>query len=88
MRRAAVLYDPASGRELTVATDAPGMQFYTGNQLDGVGGRNGRTYRKHAALCVETGAFPDQINMADAESVVLRPGGVYRQRTRYRLGVR
>ncbi|MEM5386483.1 aldose epimerase family protein [Paraburkholderia phymatum] len=88
LRRAAVLYDPASGRELTVSTNAQGMQFYTGNFLAGVKGRNGRTYCKHAALCLETGAFPNQINMPDAQAVVLRPGAHYRHTTVYRLGVR
>jgi aldose 1-epimerase len=87
-RPVAVLYDPGSGRELTVSTDARGMQFYTGNYLEGVAGRGGRTYRKHAALCLETGGFPNQINMADAAQVVLRPGQRYRHTTCYRLGVR
>jgi len=88
LRQVAALYDPASGRELTVSTDAKGMQFYTGNFLAGANGRNGRTYSKHAALCLETGAFPNQINMPDAEDVVLRPGEHYRHTTVYRLGVR
>ena len=88
MRTAAVLYDPASGRELTVSTTCAGMQFYTGNFLEGVVGRNGEVYRKHAGLCLETGAFPNQINMDDAADVVLRPGERYRQRTSYRLSVR
>lgn len=88
MRTAAVLYDPASGRELTVSTNAHGMQFYTGNFLEGVVGRSGKVYRKHAGLCLETGGFPNQINMDDAAGVVLRPGERYRQRTSYRLGVR
>jgi aldose 1-epimerase len=87
-RTAATLYDPASGRELTVSTDAKGMQFYSGNFLAGVAGRNGKTYGKHAALCLETGAFPNQVNMANAEDVVLRPGERYRHTTVYRLGVR
>ncbi len=88
LRRAAVLYDPGSGRELTVSTDARGMQFYSGNFLEGVIGRGGKRLRKHAALCLETGGFPNQINMADADEVVLRPGGRYRHTTVYRLGVR
>jgi aldose 1-epimerase len=89
LRTAAVVYDPASGRELTVATNMRGMQFYTGNFLDGVGGRGGRVYRKHAGLCLETGAFPNQVNMdGEAQEVVLRPGESYRQRTSYRVSVR
>ncbi len=83
-----MLYDPGSGRELTVSTDARGMQFYSGNFLEGVIGRGGKRLRKHAALCLETGGFPNQINMADADEVVLRPGGRYRHTTVYRLGVR
>jgi aldose 1-epimerase len=88
VRRAAVLYDPASGRELSVETDARGLQFYTGNYLDGVVARGGKRLRKHAALCLETGGFPNQINMDDAADVVLRPGERYRHTTVYRLGVR
>jgi aldose 1-epimerase len=88
MQTAATLYDPGSGRELTVSTTARGMQFYTGNKLDGVIGRNARRYGKHAGLCLETGAFPNQVNMPDAAEVVLRPGEHYRQTTCYRLGVR
>jgi aldose 1-epimerase len=88
VRKAAVLYDPASGRELTVMTDAAGLQFYTGNHLEGVPGREGKPYRIHAGLCLEAGAFPNQINMPDASRVVLRPGERYSQTTRYRIGVR
>ncbi|WP_248322377.1 aldose epimerase family protein [Caballeronia sp. Sq4a] len=88
VRKVAVLYDPASGRELIVSTDAPGLQFYTGNHLQGVPGRDGKPYRIHAGLCLEAGAFPNQINMPDASRVVLRPGERYSQITRYRVGVR
>jgi aldose 1-epimerase len=82
------LYDPASGRELTMGTTAPGVQFYTGNHLDGIVGRHGRRYGKHAGLSLQAGAFPNQVNMADAASVVVAPGAPYRQLTWYRLGVR
>ncbi|CAB3767891.1 aldose epimerase family protein [Paraburkholderia solisilvae] len=89
VRRVAVLYDPGSGRELTVETDAHGLQFYTGNYLEGVAGRGGERLRKHAALCLETGGYPNQINMADsAAQTVLRPGERYRHTTVYRLGIR
>ncbi|WP_250516618.1 aldose epimerase family protein [Caballeronia sp. INDeC2] len=86
-RTVAVLFDPSSGRELSVATDARGLQFYSGNYLEGVAARNGSRYRKHAGLCLEAGGFPDEINM-DGERAVLRPDAVYRQRTRYTLRVR
>lgn len=88
LRPVARLYDPASGRELSVATTEPGLQLYTGNFLGGQRGKNGAVYRKHDALCLEAGAFPNRINMPDAESVILRPGGRYRQVTQYRMGVR
>jgi aldose 1-epimerase len=86
-RNVAVLFDPSSGRELTVATDARGLQFYSGNYLEGVPARHGARYRKHAGLCLEAGGFPNEINM-DGAHAVLRPGEVYRQRTRYTLRVR
>ena len=86
-RVVAVLLDPSSGRELSVFTDARGLQFYSGNHLEDVSARNGARYRKHAGLCLEAGGFPNEINM-NGERAVLRPGDVYRQRTRYRLRVR
>ncbi len=87
VREVARAYDPGSGRELTVSTNERGLQFYTGNYLEGVHGRNGVVYRRHAGLCLEAGAFPDQINSDEHEQVVLRPGETYRQVTRYRVGV-
>ncbi|WP_087042872.1 aldose epimerase family protein [Caballeronia ptereochthonis] len=86
-RPVAVLFDPSTGRELTVATDARGLQFYSGNHLEGVPARGGSRYRRHAGLCLEAGGFPNGINMNGAHAV-LRPGEVYRQRTRYTLQVR
>ncbi|KXU92476.1 galactose mutarotase [Caballeronia megalochromosomata] len=86
-RTVAVLFAPSSGRELSVATDARGLQFYSGNYLEGVSARNGSRYRKHAGLCLEAGGFPNEINM-DGGRAVLRPDEVYRQRTRYTLRVR
>ncbi|SAK51337.1 aldose 1-epimerase [Caballeronia temeraria] len=87
-RTVAVLFDPSSGRELSVATDARGLQFYSGNYLEDVPARGGSRYRKHAGLCLEAGGFPDEINMEHSERAVLRPGDLYRQRTRYTLRVR
>jgi aldose 1-epimerase len=86
-RKVAVLFDPSSGRELSVSTDARGLQFYSGNYLEGVPARGGSQYCKQAGLCLEAGGFPNEINM-DGERAVLRPGDVYRQRTRYTLRVR
>jgi len=77
-----------SGRELIVSTTERGLQFYTGNELEGVPGKGGVTYAKYAGLCVEAGGFPDQINMEDAETVVLRPNERYKQVTQYAMRVR
>jgi aldose 1-epimerase len=64
------------------------LQFYTGNELEGVPGKGGATSSKHDALCLEAGGFPNQINMDDAESVVLRPDERYKQVTQYAVRVR
>lgn len=87
VREVARAYDPGSGRELVVSTNERGLQFYTGNYLEGEPGRNGTVYRRHAGLCLEAAAFPNEINMESSERVVLRPGETYRQTTRYRVGV-
>lgn len=87
LREVARLYEPASGRVMTVSTDQRGLQFYSGNYLEGVRGRNGMTYGAHAGLCLEAGGFPNQINMADREDVISRPDKPYRQITKYRVGV-
>jgi aldose 1-epimerase len=88
VRECASVYDPGSGRELRVLTDQWGLQFYTGNHLAGEHGRGGVTYARYAGLCLEAGGFPNQINMAERDPVVLRPGKTYRQTTQYRVGVR
>jgi aldose 1-epimerase len=87
VREVARLYEPTSGRVLTVSTDQRGLQFYSGNYLDGVRGRNGVSYGRYAGLCLEAGGFPNQINMADREDVISRPDKPYRQVTKYRVGV-
>jgi aldose 1-epimerase len=78
----ATLRDPASGRRLRIATDQPGLQFYSGNFLDGtLTGTGGRLYRQGDALCLETQHFPDSPNQPSFPSTVLRPGEVYRTTT-------
>ncbi|GAA3235670.1 galactose mutarotase [Streptomyces sp. XM83C] len=79
---AATLRDPSSGRTLSIATNEPGLQFYSGNFLDGtLTGTSGRVYRQGDALCLETQHFPDSPNQPSFPSTVLRPGQVYRTRT-------
>jgi aldose 1-epimerase len=88
LRMAARVVDEKSGRVLEVLTTEPGVQFYTGNFLDGkVTGKSGKPYVKRGALCLETQHFPDSPNQPGFPSVVLRPGQVYRHTTVYRLGV-
>jgi aldose 1-epimerase len=80
---------PRSGRVLTLEADAPGVQFYSGNFLDGsLLGKGGQRYAQHAGLCLETQAFPNAINVpAWQGQVILRPGQVYRHRMLHRFSV-
>jgi aldose 1-epimerase len=89
VRRVAELYESASGRLMTVFTDQPGLQFYSGNFLDGSArGKNGVAYGRRSALCLETQAFPDSPNKPQFPSAVLRPGQVYRQTTLYQFSTK
>jgi len=84
LRLAAIVTDPESGRKMTVETTEPGVQFYTGNFLDGtVTGRHGVKYEKHAALCLETQHFPDSPNHPSFPSTVLRPGTTFHSTTTF-----
>jgi len=87
---AARLSHPSSGRVMDVFTSAPGVQFYTGNFLDGsIVGREGKGYKKHAALCLETQTFPDWINHMEEwkeyPGDILRVGETYRHVTLHRF---
>ena len=78
MNVAAVLRDPSSGRQLTISTTEPGIQFYSGNFLDGsVYGTSGRAYRQGDGLALETQHFPDSPNRSSFPSAVLRPGQTF-----------
>ena len=89
MKRAARARDPRSGRVLEVHTNSPGVQFYTGNYLDGsVIGKGGAAYARHAGFCLETQHFPDAINkegMPGWPSVILRPGNTYEHTVVFRF---
>jgi aldose 1-epimerase len=88
LRPACTLTDPRSGRRLRVDTDQPGVQFYTGNFLDGtVTGQAGRAYVRHAGVCLETQHFPDAPNRPEFPSIVLRPGEGYATATVLRFDV-
>ena len=82
LKSAVNLYEPTSGRVLQILTNQPGMQFYSGNFLDGSFiGKNGDPYVKYAGLCLEPQHFPDAPNHPNFPSTVLRPGEDYRQGT-------
>jgi aldose 1-epimerase len=89
LRPVAEVLHPGSGRHLALASDQPGVQFYSGNFLDGqVHGKGGQPYARHAGLCLETQAFPDAINVPAWQSqVVLRGGGTYRHRMLHRFSI-
>jgi aldose 1-epimerase len=88
LREAALVREPKSGRTLTVMTTEPGIQFYSGNFLDGTFiGRHGKRYTKNMGLCLETQHFPDSPNHPDFPSTVLRPGQVRQSTTVFRFGV-
>ncbi|WP_328668875.1 aldose epimerase family protein [Streptomyces sp. NBC_00328] len=83
----ATLRDPSSGRTLTIASNEPGLQFYSGNFLDGtLVGTGGHIYRQGDALCLETQHFPDSPNQPSFPSTVLRPGQTYRTSTVHSFG--
>ncbi len=88
LRPAARVLEPLSGRVLEVETTEPGLQFYSGNFLDGsIDGPSGRPYAKRSGFCLEAQHYPDSPNRPDWPSVVLRPGQTYRQTTVYRMTV-
>ena len=83
---AARVLEPASGRVLEVWTTEPGVQFYTGNFLDGkTPGKGGHTYPRRNAFCLETQHFPDSPNQPKFPSVVLNPGERYHTITTYKF---
>jgi aldose 1-epimerase len=89
LAEAAELYDPDSGRVLKVLTDQPGVQFYSGNFLDGsIKGKGGNPYELHAALCLETQHFPDSPNHPDFPTTELKPGEHYHTVTVYSFSTR
>ena len=88
-RFAASAYNPTSGRLLEVFTDQPGIQFYSGNFLDGtLPMRNGGTYAHRTGLCLETQHYPDSPNQKDFPSTVLNPGENYKTKTTFKFSVK
>jgi aldose 1-epimerase len=86
MRSVARLSDPNSGRVMEVLTTQPGIQFYSGNFLDGsLIGKGGVRYQKYEALCLETQHYPDSPNQPDFPNTVLRVGETYHETTIYKF---
>lgn len=85
---AAVLRDTSSGRSLTVHSNAPGLQVYSGNFLDGSAvGKDGIPYARHSGVALESQGFPNSVNTPSFPSVVVRPGETYRHEVLYQFGL-
>ena len=79
---AATVYEPSTGRVLEVRTTEPGIQFYSGNFLDGsITGKGGTVYGHRSGFCLETQHYPDSPNQPHFPSTILRPGQAYETRT-------
>ncbi len=87
-KKVARVRDPQSGRRLEILSDQPGVQFYTGNFLDGsLKGKDGVVYQKNYGFCLETQHFPDSVHHGNFPSIILRPGQTYRTSTVHRFSV-
>ena len=83
------LYDSGSGRVMDIYTTEPGLQFYSGNFLDGTAtGKGGKVYEHRYALCLETQHFPDSANQPEFPSIVLRPGETYKSTTAFKFSTK
>jgi aldose 1-epimerase len=84
----ASVYDPSTGRLLEVLTDEPGLQFYSGNFLDGTQkGRGGKIYKYRSGFCLETQHYPNSPNQASFPSVILTPAEPFMSSTTYRFSI-
>jgi aldose 1-epimerase len=86
---AATVYEPTSGRTLKLLTTEPGLQFYSGNFLDGkLTGKSGQPYHSRNGFCLETQHYPDSPNQPLFPDVILRPGQTWRSATVFQFGAR
>jgi aldose 1-epimerase len=84
-----MVYEPGTGRILEVITDQPGMQFYTGNFLDGTKiGHGGLPFEHRSGFCLESGHYPDSPNKPDFPTTIVNPGETFKSRTIYRFAVK
>ncbi|MFZ1290692.1 MAG: aldose epimerase family protein [Melioribacteraceae bacterium] len=89
LHKVASLYDSTSGRLMEILTDQPGLQFYSGNFLNGTSiGKKGEKYNFRTGLCLETQKYPDSPNKPNFPSVVLNPMETYKQLTIYKFSVK
>jgi aldose 1-epimerase len=89
MALAARVVEPESGRVMEISTTEPGLQFYSGNFLDGtISGKSGRVYEKHFGFCLETQHYPDSPNKPNFPSTILNPGQTYSSQTIHRFFVK
>ncbi|PRY06842.1 aldose 1-epimerase [Pontibacter ummariensis] len=89
LKKAATVYEPTTGRVMEVFTTEPGIQFYSGNFLDGtITGSGGETYRKHYGFALETQHFPNSPNQPKFPSTILEPGETYETTTIYKFSTR
>ncbi|GKD46061.1 aldose 1-epimerase-like protein [Tanacetum coccineum] len=87
MKLAAIVWDEKSGRSFKLTTDAPGVQFYTGNYIENCKGKHGYVYEAHAGLCLETQGFPDSVNHRNFPSQIVNPGQTYKHRMLFAFSV-
>lgn len=89
LRPCATVYEPTSGRVMEILTTEPGVQFYSGNFLDGsLIGKGNKTYKKRFGFCLETQHYPDSPNQKNFPSTLLQPGQIYSSETVHRFSVR
>ena len=89
LRLAATVRDPVSGRIMEVLTTEPGIQFYSGNHLNGKSlGKSGQPHAHRSGLALETQHFPDSVNQPDFPSTIVRPGQTYRTTTVYQFSAK
>ena len=77
--------DPESGRTMEIYTDLPGVQFYSGNYIDNVAGKEGAVYGKRAGFCFETQFFPNCMNIPEFKNCVLKAGEEFNSTTTYKF---
>ncbi|MFQ3547205.1 MAG: aldose epimerase family protein [Termitinemataceae bacterium] len=79
LRPCAMVLEPQSGRTMNVFTTQPGVQFYSGNFLNGIAGKDGSIYHQHGGFCLETQHFPDTPNRTEFPSCIYGPGSIYHE---------